>query len=252
METEKNEYHISFFRPGSPRAKANRNLTLFLVIIWALAVFGFQLALKFLEKPVPEPTLLSFEEVWGNVQDNTATTAQMQQFAQANLNVLSKVFIAPKHREVLGNALSYAYAQLVDAENNPTVYKEMDQFQEMCSIITDIKDPKYVKERDRLGREICTILAIPAGDLRVSIAPLEIKTEWMNELSPQTRAQLPLVMETYLIHNQSVLTDTIVLGFPFHYFYTSVLLLILFVGLCLMYCLRTDAIHKKLGIDANM
>ena len=56
-------------------------------------------------------------------------------------------------------------------------------------------------------------------------------------------------MGLYLIHNRSVLTDTKFLGFPFHYFYTAVFLLILFVGLCWLYCIRTDMFHKKYGIE---
>ncbi|MFC1670672.1 DUF4212 domain-containing protein, partial [Spirochaetota bacterium] len=51
----------------------------------------------------------------------------------------------------------------------------------------------------------------------------------------------------YLIHNRNVLTDIKFLGFPFHYFYTSQLLLIMFVLICLVYCIATDRIHRKYG-----
>ena len=64
MEKNTNEYHISFFKPTTPQAKANRNLTLLLVLIWAVAVFGFHIVLRLIEKPVPEPILAEFEQVW--------------------------------------------------------------------------------------------------------------------------------------------------------------------------------------------
>ena len=53
------------------------------------------------------------------------------------------------------------------------------------------------------------------------------------------------IMDRYLIHNRSVLTDTIFLGFPLHYFYTAVFLLVLFVGLCLGYCLMMERLEKE-------
>ncbi|RKX20065.1 MAG: hypothetical protein DRP35_06675 [Candidatus Zixiibacteriota bacterium] len=42
------------------------------------------------------------------------------------------------------------------------------------------------------------------------------------------------------------------LGFPFHYFYTAVFLLVLFVGLCWIFCFQTDRIYKKLGIEERV
>jgi putative solute:sodium symporter small subunit len=56
-------------------------------------------------------------------------------------------------------------------------------------------------------------------------------------------------MEKHLTHNRSVLTDTKFLGFPFHYFYTAVFLLVLFVGLCLVYCRLMDDLSAKYGME---
>jgi putative solute:sodium symporter small subunit len=71
----------------------------------------------------------------------------------------------------------------------------------------------------------------------------------MESFEDSERAQLTGIMGLYLIHNRSALTDAKFLGFPFHYFYTAVFLLILFVGLCWLYCVRTDMYNKKYGIE---
>jgi putative solute:sodium symporter small subunit len=55
-------------------------------------------------------------------------------------------------------------------------------------------------------------------------------------------------MTKYATHNQSVLTDFAFLGFPFHYFYSGVFLLILFVFLCWLYCIRLERLQKKYSI----
>jgi putative solute:sodium symporter small subunit len=86
-------------------------------------------------------------------------------------------------------------------------------------------------------------------DVRGKIAALEVKSSLMGSFDANSRKIFEEAMELYLIHNRSVLTDTIFLGFPFHYFYTAVFLLILFVGLCWLYCVRTDMFNKKYGIE---
>ena len=56
------------------------------------------------------------------------------------------------------------------------------------------------------------------------------------------------IMKLYMTHNQSFLTDSKVIGFPFHYFYTAVFLLILFVILCIVYNLLVEWRLKKEGV----
>jgi len=86
-------------------------------------------------------------------------------------------------------------------------------------------------------------------DVRVKIAPLEVKSSLLETFDAGNRDVFVEAMGLYLFHNRSVLTDSKFLGFPFHYFYTAVFLLMLFVGLCLLYCLRTDLFNKKYGIE---
>ena len=68
-------------------------------------------------------------------------------------------------------------------------------------------------------------------------------------LTSEEKEKLPQIMDKFLIHNRSVLTDTTFIGFPFHYFYTAVFLLVLFVGLCYLYAKQIERLNNQFGID---
>ncbi len=78
-----------------------------------------------------------------------------------------------------------------------------------------------------------------------SMLPTYVEDVLSSVQSDQVKEELPGVMELYLVHNQSALTDARFLGFPFHYWYTAQFLLILFVVLCLVYAKMLDHANKK-------
>jgi putative solute:sodium symporter small subunit len=80
--------------------------------------------------------------------------------------------------------------------------------------------------------------------LPTSLTPVENAN-----FTPELTEQIPEIMQLYLVHNRSVLTDARFLGFPFHYWYTAQFLLILFVGLCIIYASFIDRLHKKYNIE---
>ncbi len=73
VENQTNNYDISFFKPTTPIAKFNINITISLVTIWAIAIFRFQLILKIIEKPTPEVAYTEFEKVWDKVSEGSAS-----------------------------------------------------------------------------------------------------------------------------------------------------------------------------------
>jgi hypothetical protein len=89
-DNSSNGYHISFFKPTTPQAKANRNMVVWLVSIWFIAIFGFQILLKLIEKPTPEPAYLSYQESWKNISNGNSSEIDFSEFAQAILMVLGK------------------------------------------------------------------------------------------------------------------------------------------------------------------
>ena len=246
MSDDHNGYHISFFRPTTPRAKVNRNIVLWLASIWAVAIFGFQILLRVLEKPTPEPAYISFQHVWGDVLNGSANTVELQEFGKSTLSVLGKIALSNEEKMVLDNALSWSVYQLTPDSLRPMLVAQVAEFEIIKQETSNLFNPQYINARNALSVELSPLLDLASNDVRTKILPLELNAALMNNLEGDIAMRLPQIMEKYLIHNQSVLTDYKFLGFPFHYFYTSVFLLILFVGLCWVYCILIDRLDKKL------
>lgn len=249
MTPQENDYHISFFKPTTDSARRNRNMVVQLVLIWAVAIFGFQILLKIIEKPVPEAVYAPYETSWAKIKAGNADVADYQATGQAALSVLGKVAIDPAHRLALDNAVSWLAYQIADAGQRTELQNRVTEFEELAGKITDIRDEAYVAKKEELIPLLTTLFDLDKLDVRSKIAPLEVKTSLMESFSNEQRNVFTESMDLYLIHNRSVLTDFKFLGFPFHYFYTAVFLLILFVGLCWLYCIRTDLFNKKYGIE---
>lgn len=247
MHSSQNDYHISFFKPTTDSARKNRNMVVQLVLIWAVAIFGFQITLKIIEKPVPEPAYTAFESSWKAIDAGFPSTPDLQIAGQSVLSVLGKVAIKPEHREVLDNALSTFAYQISDQKED--LKSAFSAFEEFAASTTVITDEAYVAKKNELIPILAGLFDLNSLDVRSKIAPLEVKSSLMESFDVSGKEALVDIMGLYLIHNRSVLTDTPFLGFPFHYFYTAVFLLMLFVVLCWLYCVRTDLFNKKYGVE---
>lgn len=248
MDPQTNDYHISFFKPTTKAAKLNRDIVLFLFCIWAVAIFGFQIALKVLGKPVPEKAYTEFTNVWEGVRSGSPTDAELKVFAQTCLSVLGKNFIDPEHRTALDNGLSNALMLLAPVEEKEILKQKVRAFEELKAGITTITDPRYVEADRELESMAAPIIGLSGRDVRSTLISAELASSMMDGVSPENMKVIPEAMSLYLIHPQSFLTDGRIFGFPFHYFYSAVFLLVLFVGLCWLYCVRTDRRDAILGI----
>jgi putative solute:sodium symporter small subunit len=247
---EQKDYRMSFFKPTTEFSRINRNLVIVLILIWGICVFGFQILLRIMEKPTPEKTLITFEKVWDNVKAGNATSEEKVQFADCILAVLGKSTLAakPEKRAVLNNALSWAVYDLMSGDSlRSNFIGEISVFEKQRSELTDLKDPAYVNAKAEIIKKTAPMLGLEEYSLKARLIPLEMRSAGMEEFLPENKDKLHGIMSLYLTHNQSVLTDTIFLGFPFHYFYTAVFLLILFVALCWIYSFMIDRVHKRLG-----
>jgi putative solute:sodium symporter small subunit len=248
MENSANGYHISFFKPTTPQARANRNMIVWLVSIWFIAIFGFHILLKLVEKPTPEPSLIIFENAWNNLEKGIVADEYLKDLAKSTLSVLGKIEVSAENKAVLGEALSNALYELQSVEDRDLLLQEIRMFEEIKANITDIKNEEYISLRNDISNKFAPFLDLSPYDIRIKIIPYEISSASFNELNIASLSDLPVIMKKYLTHNQSFLTDFKFLGFPFHYFYTAVFLLILFVGLCWIYCVKIDSLNKRLEI----
>lgn len=245
---QENNYHISFFKPTTPRAKFNRNLVIWLVSIWAVAIFGFHFVLKIIEKPTPEPELITFRQVWPNVKQGNASQEEIKLFAQSTLHVAGKVFISTEHRDALDNGISWAVMQLADSSQQAAIHQVLDEFKIAAEKADLISNQEYVKAKRKLGALVQPLLGLDPDHILNKILPLELRSEYFDNFSDANKEIVETCMPVYTIHYRSILTDTTFLGFPFHYFYTAVFLLILFIGLCWIYCYRIDKYNKSIEL----
>jgi len=108
---EAKAYKVHLFKPTTDHGKANSKIIITMVIVWAVAVFGFQILLKVLEKPRKEKSLVAFEQVWENVAADTATLSEKQTFSKTLLAVIGKT-VKKEHRIILVNALNWGIYNL--------------------------------------------------------------------------------------------------------------------------------------------
>lgn len=227
--TNHDRYEVNFFKPLSNHAKGNTKLISILAIVWAVAVFGFHILLILVTTPTAEQTLNDFNSVWPQVvEDSSATNEMHQVFSKSLLMVLGKnIAVSEDHKSVLKESLSWAvYDMQPDSFKAQYLAKPNDEIIQEAAINIGLGSTGF----DKIMKDL-----LPTSILKVN----------NTSLSSATKQQLPEIMELYLIHNQSFLTDFKFLGFPFHYWYTAQFLLILFVVLCLIYAVAIDRMNKK-------
>ena len=105
---ENMDYRVNLFAPKTGHAKANSKIIITMVLVWAVAVFGFQFLLKALEKPTKEKSLIAFEQVWENAAAGTATSLEKQTIAKSILAVLGKS-VKNEDRAILVKVLTGMY-----------------------------------------------------------------------------------------------------------------------------------------------
>lgn len=241
---ENNDYKLSFFRPTTKKALKNRNMAVWLILIWATAVFGFQILLKVMGKPVPEDTYIKYEEVWSNIENENATDQELCIFAKSVLQVLGKVYIKGEYKHALSNAFSWAAFHYA-GDNSGELLELIQYFEDQNNDSQNILDEDYIIARNELQKYVKSMLDINETDPRQIAIPFSLKSDLVYEFTDKNKELTTQAMSKYLIHNRSVLTEAKFLGFPFHYFYTAVFLLILFIGLCWLYCFITDKRELK-------
>jgi len=223
------QYDVNFFKPLSDHARANTKLIIILASIWAIAVFGFQFLLMFLNEPTPEKSYEIYQSVYpAVVEDASATLKMKQDFSKSILHVLGKnIAVKDEHKVILKESLTWTVASM-----QPDSMKTI--FTNEPNLTTTVLTVKTLNLQNS-GFDKIMIDLLPT-----SLVKLE------NYNFPEAcKTELPGIMSLYLVHNQSFLTDLNFLGFPFHYWYTAQFLLILFVILCVIYAKSIEKANAK-------
>jgi hypothetical protein len=226
-----------------------------MLLIWAVAVFGFQFLLKAIEKPTPEKALLAFEAIWPAVRTGTASAADNEAFLNSLIMARGKNTLKPDEQKLLSDAITCFTYQVLPDSLKQSLQSAVENSSAARSKLVSMKGEEYLalkKEISDLSKSMILITGqytgIEAGTLESSIFAYALQGAYPSSMGDASFDRLGNIMKLYMTHNQSVLTDTKLLGFPFHYFYTAVFLLILFVSLCIVYNILIGWRLKKEGI----
>jgi len=247
VETTQEQYNISFFNPTTELSKRNAKLSIILLVIWTFAIFGFHIFLRIIEKPTPEIAYTSYENVWQSVKSGNASVSENQIFIKSALSVVGKLLIKDTDKDILNKAITYSIFNIANNEQKDLLKEKMNAFYSLKDV--SISDVQYIKSKLEFTEIAASIISVDLYSIEAKLLPFSIKD--IEEAKLDTD-KIEVIMSKYLIHNQSFLTDMKFLGFPFHYFYTSVFLLILFVALCWIFCFQTDRLYQKLGIEERV
>ena len=227
-----NPYAVNFFKPKTAHTRADMRMISVMVLVWVVAVFGFQFLLMATNKPTPEPALKSFEDAWPGVKSGVADAVDQQAVARVTLSVLGKnVALKAGDKEVLLDALNVTVLKLIPGDQQAAYQAALAdgakkaEAAKMAAAAIGLKDSGFDK-------------------LRADLLPSSLQSV---DSSVAISEKLPEVMNLYLVHPSGPLTKMKFMGFPFHYWYTAQFLLILFVGLCLIYAVTTDKLNRKYG-----
>ncbi len=255
LETN-NDYNFSLFKPNSDYSRRVRNIIISMLVFWAVAVFGFQILLRVIEKPTPEKAYTTYESVWEKVKTGNATAIERKDFVSSVTAVLGKSSLKKDDRVILADALSWNTYNSIDSSAKAALLKNVQDFKSgRESLAASTNDQSFVQAKEALDKskkeiinQVSSIYGYPVSSLESTIIAFNLTEADVPQLSDKTINSLPEIMKVYLIHNQSFLTDTKFLGFPFHYFYTAEFLLILFVLLSLLYSWRIGRLQKRFNI----
>ena len=231
---EGKSYDVNFFKPSTPFLKANIRAIIIGLVIWGVVTYGFQILLKIMETPTPEAPYAAYMKYAPTLADGTASAEDKVAAANMYLAVLGKS-AALLQNEPLRNAFTSTVYNILPAADQAT----------LLDVAAKAADDKTVD----VGF-INSAMGISENAAMMAVVPYGLSAITPDKMAMGDPALKP-VMDKFLIHNQSVLTDTIVFGFPFHYFFTALVTTTIFVLICLVYCSVIDKLMKKHGMESS-
>jgi len=249
------QYNFSIFSPRNLHGKKNRNVIFTMLVIWAVAVFGFQVLLRIIQKPTPEKSLIAFEASWPRVVAGNADQSDQISLLNSLVLVRGKSTVKPAEQEIISGAISHLLFKIVSDSSRAEISMALNGLSLLKVKPEPDNDVEFLELRKQISARYKSIAEITgkytgfsSSSLEASILARSLGMKYPESLSGNELATLPGIMKLYLTHNQSVLTDSVFLGFPFHYFYTAFFLLVLFVALCIIYNVLIGWRLRKEGI----
>jgi hypothetical protein len=224
-------------------------------MIWAVAVFGFQFLLRGIQKSTPEKAFSMFESTWPEILTGDFTPVNYKPFLNSLVLVKGKNTVKPDDQKVISDAITCITFKVVPDDIKNVILSGISDLKSLKTQLVQADEQEYLDLKKMIGEKNKALTDICApysdfkfGSLEAAVFINSLEDRYPESFDDISFARLPEIMKLYLTHNQSILTDSKVLGFPFHYFYTAVFLLILFIALCVIYNILIESRLRKDGI----
>ena len=189
MESSDN-YNSSLFRPRNLHGRKNRNVILTMLLIWAVAVFGFQFLLRAIEKPVPEKALENFEKLWPSVRAGQGSQTDKTAFLNSLVQVRGKITLSADDKKLFSDAISTMTNQLLPDNIKNELNVSVADVNSLRSKLPELKDQEYLDTKrkiaelsDNISGLTASYTGIKKGSLESSILLFSLKSEFPESMA---------------------------------------------------------------------
>ena len=137
-------YNFSLFTPAYFSWKKNRNVILSMLVIWAVAVFGFQFLLRLVEKPAPEKSLVMFESAWPSVTSAEIRSDDYKTILNSLVLVRGKNIVKPVDQKILSEAISCTFFTLVPDSIRTLIIENITEIKSLKDELIKSRDKEYL------------------------------------------------------------------------------------------------------------
>ena len=149
MESSDN-YNFSLFKPRNLHGRKNRNVILTMLLIWAVAVFGFQILLRLIEKPTPEKSLAGFESVWPQAFANDLRSVDYKTLLNSLVLVKGKTTVSPADKKILNEAISSIIFNVIPDSIRSGIMECISNIHVAKSEISEAKDQDFLDLKESI------------------------------------------------------------------------------------------------------
>jgi len=194
-------YNFSLFSPRNLHGKKNRNVILTMLLIWAVAVFGFQLLLRAMEKPTPEKALTLFESVWPAAKSGDLTPADSKSLLGALVLVKGKNTVKPEDQQVIANAISSVTFKNVPDSIHTLLTDGIAEMESLKAKLVTAEDQEYLDVKAAIAEQKMDMIALSAsysgfgqGSLESAIFISSLNNTYPASFDDITYTRLPAIM----------------------------------------------------------
>ena len=167
-----------------------------MLLVWAVAVFGFQILLRIIEKPTPEKALADFNSVWPDATVRDLKTVNYQTLLNSLILVKGKNMVNTDDQMILNKAISTITFSVAPDSLKSKMLSEISEIKELKSKIALSDGQEFLDIKS-------SILTLEKGFSENTALFTGLKSDLLKKKSIQP----VLLMNTPLLYRMPLLTD---------------------------------------------